>query len=443
MKALKVILIICVVLAVIAGAGLFMLTRFLERPEFRQKLVGLASQATGTAVEITDLKVSIFSGIELQGVAIGNPGGFTGNLLTAKAFTLRYRLWPLLQKRVKVATVVLDSPVITLAKNAKGEWNYDKIGSKTEKVKSTGPAAAPSTSAGGLDISLQNIEMKNATVVMVKDDGKELLRVKGASFASAINLAGGQMSGTGNARLELVNAANSLILRNIATPVELTPAAVKLAPLTGTLAGGDITGDAGLSLAGDAKYTVNLHVKNADVVTLIKEAGVAQQVFSGGKLQMKAALTGTGGLETINGAGNAEVVGGQLVNIPLLNLVATLLQVPALQDLKFDEIKLEYTIANNVMQTPVIRLKSPQVQITGKGTVALTDYALDHTFTLTLAAGVLDHAPKEIRQEFTAVTNGAYAIDFKVWGPYDAPKTDLQKRLLKGVADQLLKKFLK
>ena len=85
----------------------------------------------------------------------------------------------------------------------------------------------------------------------------------------------------------------------------------------------------------------------------------------------------------------------------------------------------------------------PRVQLTGKGQLTLADNKLDHTFTLTLTSGALDRAPKEIRQEFTQNADGSYAIDFKVWGPYDSPKTDLQKRLLKGIGEQLLKKFSK
>ena len=97
MKLLKVILVIFVILAVIAAVGLYALTRYVERPEFRQKLVGLASKATGTTVKLDDLKVSLFSGIELRGMALGNPGGFAGDFVTARAFVLRYRLWPLLR----------------------------------------------------------------------------------------------------------------------------------------------------------------------------------------------------------------------------------------------------------------------------------------------------------------------------------------------------------
>jgi hypothetical protein len=95
------------------------------------------------------------------------------------------------------------------------------------------------------------------------------------------------------------------------------------------------------------------------------------------------------------------------------------------------------------MQTPVISLKSPQVQITGKGSVALDDNSLNHTFTLALAKGTLDRSPKDVRAVFTQRDDGSFAIDFKVWGPYDSPKTDLDKRILKGAAEQLLQKYLK
>jgi hypothetical protein len=44
---------------------------------------------------------------------------------------------------------------------------------------------------------------------------------------------------------------------------------------------------------------------------------------------------------------------------------------------------------------------------------------------------------------FTKLENGSFALEFKVWGPYDSPKTDLQRRLAAGVGGQLLEQGLK
>jgi uncharacterized protein YhdP len=443
MKVLKIVAIIVVVLVLLLVGALFYVNHYVQTPAFKQQVLDAARQATGTEVKINEMKVSLFSGIGLQGVTVANPPGFAGELLTAKAFDLHYRLLPLLQKRVEVETLTLDTPVITLAQNATGDWNYDQLGGKSAGgPKPAAAAPAKPTGRGGLEISLSRVEMKHASVVMVDGKNKELLRINDANFSSSVDLSGDKLTGSGKASVELVTAAKSLFIHNFGAPVTITPEAVKLAPLSGRLADGEIGGDAALALAGVAKYTVNLQVKNADVVKLLQEAGVTKRVMSGGKLQLTTALAGTGGLATMNGSGKAEIVGGQLVEMPVLSLLATVLQVPALRDLKFDECRLEFSLSNNVMQTPVISLKSPQVQITGQGSVRLEDYALNHTFTLALARGALDGAPKEVQAIFTPRQDGFQTIDFKVWGPYDSPKTDIKERLIKGAAGQLIQKGL-
>jgi uncharacterized protein involved in outer membrane biogenesis len=443
MKALKIVLVIVVVLLLILAGGVWYLTRFVNTPEFKMEVLDAARKAAGTDVKIGEMKVSLFSGIDLQEVVVVNPPGFTGNLLTAKSFALHYRLAPLLHKRVEVETLTLDTPVITLAKNSKGDWNYDKLGAPSGPKTNTnqpGEAKPASSSGGGLDVAVSRIELKHASVVMLNDSGKELLRITDANFTSSVDLTGGQLTGKGHASISEATAANSLFLRQVAAPVALTPEAIKLAPLTGKIADGEITGEAGLA---GSKYSVDLTVKNADVVKLIQEAGVAKKVFSSGKLQVNTALTGTGGLSTMAGSGKIEITGGQLVDVPVLNLIATLLQISALKDLRFDECRLEYTIADNVMQTPVVSVKSPQVQITGKGSVSLEDYSLNHNLTLALAKEALANAPDFVRQSFVQREDGWYTIEFRVWGPYDSPKEDLSKRLAKGVGQNLLQKFLK
>jgi hypothetical protein len=72
----------------------------------------------------------------------------------------------------------------------------------------------------------------------------------------------------------------------------------------------------------------------------------------------------------------------------------------------------------------------------------LETYTLQHTFTLALAESLLAKAPNEIRRAFTRRDDGFLTIEFNVTGPYDAPQTDLSRRLLKGAGEQLLQKGL-
>ena len=124
MKTVKVILVVLAVLVglviLTVGAGIFFTNRYLQTPAVKESGLKTAHDELGADVRIDDLHASLFSGVELRGVAVGNPPGFTGNLVTAEAFVLRYRLWPLLSRRVEIEQLSLDKPVITLARDDKG-----------------------------------------------------------------------------------------------------------------------------------------------------------------------------------------------------------------------------------------------------------------------------------------------------------------------------------
>ena len=126
------------------------------------------------------------------------------------------------------------------------------------------------------------------------------------------------------------------------------------------------------------------------------------------------------------------------MQLPVLNLLATVLQMDALRDLKFSECVVEYSISNNVMETPVIRLSSPSLQITGSGSITLADNKLNHNMTITFANGAIGSIPKEIVGLFTENSNGSLSLSFKVTGPFNSPKTDIAKRL----GQQLIKNGL-
>ena len=443
MKALRILLILLLVFAVLLIGTLLYLNHYVQTPALKELVLGTARDALGAEVKISNLNVSLFSGVALRGVAVENPEGYPGQLLTADAFVLRYRLLPLLRRRVEVEEVSLQKPTITLARNDKGEWNYEVL-----TAAAAGSPAAPlepgraarSAPTGGLNISLSRVSMEDGEVVMLGEGGKELVRIDKIGLATRVNFEGGKLNGSGKASIGTINLANSLFVRLISAPVTISAEQIALNPLSGTLAGGTVSGDITLKLADEFKYALRLQVKDGDVDKLLQEAGTRPML--NGKLQATVALEGTGGLPTMAGNGRAEITDGRLGEIPTLNLVAVLLQIPELRDLKFGECVLEFTITNNTMQTPVIRLSAPRVQITGKGNVSLDDYALNHDMTLAVGKELLARVPKEVRNVFTERADGFFTIDFRVWGPYDSPKENLKARIVRGATDQLIEKGL-
>ena len=135
-------------MVILAGAGLYFANRYVQSPAFKEQVLATARKELGSDVRVDEFRVSLFSGVALRGVTISNPKDFPGNLLTADAFVLRYRLLPLLHRRVEIEQLSLDKPVITLARNDKSEWNYEKIGAKESEAKPSGTTPQPTTATG-------------------------------------------------------------------------------------------------------------------------------------------------------------------------------------------------------------------------------------------------------------------------------------------------------
>lgn len=382
--------VIVLLLLVVAVGVLWYANHYLQTPEFKQRVLAAARQSLGTDVKINEINVSLFKGVTLKGITVANQPGFDGDLLTADKFVLRYSLLPLLHKQVHIEQLLLT----------------------------------------------------RGTVVIPGKNNKALVKAENIDVSTSVDFVGRKLSGSGKANIETLNIADSIFVRALATPVSFQSDSVKLSPLSGKLADGDVSGDLTLRVVNGTQYQLNLQVKDTDVNKLLQEAGVAKRPLNG-KLQATAALAGTGGFPTIVGKGRAEIVGGELKGVPALELVGALLQIPELSNLRFDQCVIEFSISNNVMQTPVVKLTSPKVQITGKGEVSLDDCYLDYDLTLALANDALANLPKEVRGIFTERSDGFLTLNFRVWGPYDKPKTDLTKRIVKSVTDQLIGKDLK
>jgi uncharacterized protein involved in outer membrane biogenesis len=449
-KALKVILIIVAVVIALAiilvGAGIYFTNRYVQTPAFKEQVLQAAHKELGADVRIDNLKVSIFSGVELRGVTIGNPSGFSGDLVTANAFVLRYRLLPLLSRRVEIEELSLDTPVITLSQNAQGEWNYANLGApetQTNSAPATSPPATSSPAAPAksekavpFDIVLSKLAITQGAVSMVSDSNKPLVKLEGVSFSSSVSLTDNKLAGTGKAGIDKIDLSEKLFVEKVATVVQLESDRVALQSLRGELAGGKISGEVSVNFGTGLEYAVSVQLTNSDVAKLLQDAGAKQAIS--GKLNVTTSIEGTGGMPTIIGNGRVEIDNGQFNGNPILNVLATVLQMDVLRDLSFDQCLVEYSISNNVMQTPVIRLTSPRVQITGSGFIGLDKNTLNHNMTITLPKGGLDGALPGVGSLFTEQSDGSLTLDFKLYGTLSSPKTDLTKRL----GQQLLQKGL-
>jgi len=422
-------LVLVVVLAA-AGYGAHLVGK-LNTPAFQKSLLEQATATAGTDVRVKEMGISILSGVTLKGIAIANPAPFPGDFLTADAFVLRYRLLPLLAGRVEVERVALERPRLSLAMDARGGLNYEKLGGAKRP-----PAAAPG--AAPLRIVLKHLAVEDASVVMTDHTKARLLTVEDADFRSAFEIEGGIAQGSGEATIATFNLADLLFVRGMQAPLSMSKQTVKLAPIRGRVAGGAATGDLTVHLKGGFRYVANLELKGANVKTLLAEAKSAAGVS--GTLAAKGTFEGSGGLPTMKGRGLGTITECRVERGRTLALLAGILQVPELASPDFDECRAEFTQSGYRLWTPVLSLKGPAVQLTGKGTVNLGTHGLDYQMSLALAPRLFAKVTRpELRPAFRERGDGFFAIDFRLYGTTLAPQTDLVSRIARAAATEAAK----
>jgi len=157
MKRLLVIsgIIVGVLLLVIIAVPLFINVDSF-RPDLEKKL----SAALNRQVHIGKLDASLLSGgASASDIAIADDPAFNkGPFLKAASVKVGVQLMPLIfSKQLKVTSLTIEKPDITLLKNAAGKWNYSTLGATAQKT-------TPEPSGKAPDVSVDKFEIAGGTV---------------------------------------------------------------------------------------------------------------------------------------------------------------------------------------------------------------------------------------------------------------------------------------
>jgi AsmA protein len=157
MKRLLVIsgIVVGVLLLVIIAVPLFINVDSF-RPDLEKKL----SAALNRQVHIGKLDASILSGgASASDITIADDPAFNKDpFLKASSVKVGVQLMPLIfSKQLKVTSVTIQKPDITLLKNAAGKWNYSTLGATAQKT-------APEPSGKAPDVSVDKFEIAGGTV---------------------------------------------------------------------------------------------------------------------------------------------------------------------------------------------------------------------------------------------------------------------------------------
>ena len=123
-------------LFVVALAGLIVFLKIYLTPErVKAFIIPVAEDALQREVELGELNVSIFKGIQIKDFAIKEEDKKT-DFVSTKEFVLTYQLWPLISGNVIIDELKMISPSVRVTRNKNGVFNYESLGKKTtvEKI---------------------------------------------------------------------------------------------------------------------------------------------------------------------------------------------------------------------------------------------------------------------------------------------------------------------
>jgi AsmA protein len=142
---------------------------FINVDSFRPDLEKKISAALNRGVHIGKLEASIFSGgASASDISIADDPAFNkGPFLHASSVKVGVELIPLIfSRQLKVTSLTVQKPEITLLKNAAGKWNYSTLGSSGKQ-----PAASDSSSGKAPEISVAKFEIADGTVRVGRSSG--------------------------------------------------------------------------------------------------------------------------------------------------------------------------------------------------------------------------------------------------------------------------------
>jgi uncharacterized protein involved in outer membrane biogenesis len=474
-KGKKVILGILIFLVVILIALVVIVPLLFDVDRYRPQVAALIEKETGKPTEIGHLALTVFPSLSIRvdDFALRNPSGFPqGYFVKAQRIYAVVDAGGLWDHEVIIKSLDLDAPAISLLSDVKGNWNFQSSPSsakaasdppgekplftlgvisnvKIAKGKLSVANLLPSGQSGpvffeadGVSSQLRQVDLNAFTESASIRPGAvpaEPIAVSEDSWLGSVAYAAeqsGKLVAEGTLKMDSLHVMN-LVVTNVKTKLRLFPKQVFLDDLDFKCYDGHATGNLSFSLAGqNPRYNTDAKLGGVNVAKLL-------DAFPDARGKMTGTLDGTVKLDGevshspdplagIHGAGQMTIRNGRLpslqLNKNLLELARVAKMGPASGDpSSFSSIALDFTIANNRINTTRATIVGNGVDVDGSGSLALAgEGSLDYQGVAKVAAS--QNALTSIVGGMAGATiaDGKMAFPFNLAGTLQNPKFTLK-----------------
>ncbi len=154
-----------VIIGALIALGL-VVRSYLSSDKLKALIIPRIEETTGRKVGISEIKVSLFSGVRVEGISLKEADG-KKDFISAKEFVIRYSLLPLLKKQLVITDLKIIEPTILLVRDRNGKMNYqDTLALLAKAKKSEKVSKKQQTEEKTLPVSLvtNRVLIKNARV---------------------------------------------------------------------------------------------------------------------------------------------------------------------------------------------------------------------------------------------------------------------------------------
>lgn len=428
MKRVSKAILIC--LAAVCLLGLLFvlaLNLYVQSPGTQARIERELSQALKLPLVITNTSLTPWSALRINGIAVP---GEKGNFLEASSFSARYRLLPLLRKKLIIYDMRFENPRILWTQNEKGKWKLPKLPKAPEETTDPELKKTKKEKSGKDDfqVVLNGFSIVDGMVDLLDKDGKRVAQFHNVDIEYK-TISEERIDGI--ARIGRINYADALFFENLQASFEYASGRFTLPTISGALAGGSVDGS--FELAPEEKlspFVAQLKLQGADVGRLSNEAGWASGRATG-TLDGSMSMAGPSrDFEKVRGEGELQLKNGTLRQMELLQTLGEVLQFEELIQLRINSGHVKFQFADERIEIDRLVLESPDLKLSAVGN-ARFNKKLDLDARLSVDERTLKRRAPFVRQLFGSPDeNGEHGIEFKVAGTIARPKTDLAEKLL-------------
>ncbi|HEY3663831.1 MAG TPA: AsmA family protein [Chthoniobacterales bacterium] len=417
------------------------------------------SQRLNTPLHLTQISVTPWSGLKLNGITIPQESGkIGGNFLQAESFQLRVQFWSLFSEQLVIRQVSLIKPEVVWAQNSAGKWRLPElppVKADSHSVPAPAPAPAPAkaaqpgatvapratsppqpnepalavTPATSFTPEVQRVSLKDGNFTFLDSGGRVIAKFNGLDFRSSFRTA---TEIKGSARVEKISLRDRFFIEDLESPLHYDPEELGFSNISARAAGGVINGRFEMAVqAPDSPFTVMVKFRDLQAEKLMTNAGGPAGMLQGRVEGFLDAAGKTADSNSLTGHGEIVLRDGKLQQYSLLVALGQILQIDELMQLHLDQAEVKYHISPGVVTIDQLLLRSPNIRLTANGTISFRGkLRLDSQLALNDKVRRQLFAP--IRENFQPLPEpaGYAAVDFKVSGTIDRPKTDLMDKLV-------------